>query len=291
MTEERPQLTMRNLDRPDAARDLGRGSGGYVDLGSGLVIGRAVLEPGWRWSEDLKARVGTPSCQIHHLQLILSGRLGVRMDGGEEAVVGPNEVVDIPAGHDAWVEGDEPLVLLDVFGHAAEFSQPAAHSRALLTMLMTDIVDSTKLAGQLGDAAWKQRLAEHNRIVRRQLAQHGGREIDTTGDGFLAAFNSAEAALRAAIAICDAVRPAGVEIRAGVHTGEVDLVEGGNLRGIAVHETARIMAAAGAGTVHTSALTGALASASGLTFRSTGTHALKGFDAPVELFAVGAGAT
>jgi class 3 adenylate cyclase len=156
-------------------------------------------------------------------------------------------------------------------------------------MLMTDIVDSTKLAGQLGDAAWKGRLAEHNRIVRRQLAQHGGREVDTTGDGFLAAFNSAEAALRAALAICGAVRAAGVEIRAGVHTGEVDLVEGGDLRGIAVHETARIMAAAGAGTVYTSGLTRVLAAATGLAFRSVGTHGLKGFEAPVELFAVGEG--
>ena len=289
MTGDRPQLTVRNLDHPDADRPLGRGAGGYVDLGSGLVIGKAVLEPGWRWSVDVKGVVGTPSCQIHHLQLILSGRLGVRMDGGEEIEAGPNDVVDIPPGHDAWVIGDEPLVLLDVFGHSADFAQPAAQARAVLTMLMTDIVDSTRLAGQLGDAAWKQRLAEHNRIVRRQLAQHGGREVDTTGDGFLAAFTSAEAALRAAISICDAVRAAGVEIRAGVHTGEVDLVEGGNLRGIAVHETARIMAAAGAGTVYTSALTRMLASAGGLTFRSVGTHALKGFDTPVELFAVGEG--
>jgi class 3 adenylate cyclase len=286
MTGERPQLTVRSLDHPDADRPLGRGSGGYVDLGSGLVIGRAVLEPGWRWSEDVKSVVGTPSCQIHHLQLILSGRLGVRMDGGEEAEVGPHEVVDIPSGHDAWVIGDEPLVLLDVFGHSAEFAQPAAHARAVVTMLMTDIVDSTKLAGQLGDAAWKQRLAEHNQIVRRHLAQNDGREVDTTGDGFLAAFNSAAAALRAALAIRDAVRSAGVEIRAGVHTGEVDIVEGGDLRGIAVHEAARIMAAAGAGTVYTSGLTRTLASASGLAFESVGVHALKGFETPAELFAV-----
>jgi class 3 adenylate cyclase len=287
VTGERPQLTVRNLDQPDAVRPLGRGNGGYVDMGSGLVIGRAALEPGWRWSVDLKSVVGTPSCQIHHLQLIMSGRLGVRMDGGEEVEVGPNEVVDIPSGHDAWVVGDEPLVILDVFGHSADFAQPVAHDRAVLTMLMTDIVDSTRIAGQLGDAAWKNRLADHNRIVRRLLAQLGGREVDTTGDGFLAAFNSAEAALRAALSIRNAVRAAGLEIRAGVHTGEVDLVDGGDLRGIAVHEAARIMAAAGAGSVYTSGLTRLLASASGLTFRSVGTHALKGFETPAELFAVG----
>ena len=290
MTLERPQLTVRSLDHPDAARQLGRGSGVVVDLGRGLAVGRAVLEPGWRWSVDLKDVVGTPSCQVHHLQLVLSGRLGVRMDGGEEVVVGPNGVVDIPPGHDAWVDGDEPLVTLDVSGNSVEFALPAPHARAVLTMLMTDIVDSTRLAGQLGDAAWKARLAEHNRIVRRQLSRLGGREVDTTGDGFLAAFGSAEAALRAALSIHDAVRTAGVEIRAGVHTGEVDVVDGGDLRGIAVHETARIMAAAGAGAVYTSGLTRVLASASGLTFRSVGSHALKGFEAPAELFAVETGA-
>jgi len=289
MTVDRPRLTVRTLDHPDAVRPLGRGTGGFVDLGSGLVIGRAVLEPGWRWSEDVRPVVGTPSCQIHHLQLVLSGRLGVRMDSGEEVEVGPNQVADIPSGHDAWVVGDEPLLTLDVFGHSAEFAQPAAHARAVLTMLMTDIVDSTRLAGQLGDAAWKQRLADHNRIVRRLLAQLGGREVVTTGDGLLAAFNSVEAALRAALAIRDAVGEAGLEIRAGVHTGEVVLVEGGDLRGIAVHEAARIMAAAEAGSVYTSGLTRVLASASGLTFRSVGTRALKGFETPAELFEVGEG--
>jgi class 3 adenylate cyclase len=153
-------------------------------------------------------------------------------------------------------------------------------------MLMTDIVNSTQTAARIGDAAWKQRLADHNRIVRRHLERYGGREVDTTGDGFLAAFASAESALRCALAVCRAVTDVGVDIRAGVHTGEVDLVEGGDLRGIAVHETARIMAAAGTGSVMTSALTRALAAASGLMFTSAGTHALKGFEQPVELFSV-----
>ncbi|TAK01275.1 MAG: hypothetical protein EPO36_05885 [Chloroflexota bacterium] len=123
-----------------------------------------------------------------------------------------------------------------------------------MTMLMTDIVDSTMLAGQLGDAARKQRLAEHNRIVRRHLAQHGGREVDTTGDGFLAAFNSAAAALRAALAIRDAVRSAGVE-SAQAFTPARSTWSRGDLRSFAVHEAGRIMATVGAGTVCTSGLT------------------------------------
>ena len=279
-------MTVRNLDDQDRARPLGRGSGVYVELGGGVAIGRAVLEPGWRWSVDIKPVVGTDSCQVHHLQLVLSGRLGLRMDSGEELELGSNQVVDIPPGHDAWVVGDEPLVIVDMSGNSGDFGMAASRARTVQTMLMTDIVDSTRMAGELGSAAWKQRLADHNRIVRRQIERFGGREVDTTGDGFLVAFNSAEAALRAALSIREAVRDAHVEIRAGVHTGEVDVVDDGDLRGIAVHETARIMAAAGAGSVFASGVTRALASGGGLTFRSAGTHTLKGIETPVELFAV-----
>ena len=284
--DRRPQMTVRNLDASDAVRPLGHGSGVYVDLGNGLGIGRAVLEPGWRWSIDIKPIVGTTSCQVHHLQLVLSGRLGLRMDSGEEVELGPNQVVDLPPGHDAWVVGDERLVIVEMSGNSVDFGLSAPQSRTVQTMLMTDIVDSTRMAAQLGSAAWKQRLADHHRIVRRQIERYGGREVDTTGDGFLAAFNSAEAALRAALSIRDAVRAANVEIRAGVHTGEVDVVENGDLRGISVHETARIMSAAGAGSVFASGVTRALASGGGLTFRSAGTHTLKGIETPVELFAV-----
>ena len=280
------RIRSKSLDQPDSRRDLGRGSGEYVDLGRGMVVGRSVLQPGWRWSEDLKPVVGTPSCLVHHIQLVIAGQLGVRLDGGQDQVFGPSSVIDIPPGHDAWVVGDEPLHLLDVSGNSADFALPAPLSRAVVTMLMTDIVDSTRTAATLGDAAWKQHLAEHNHIVRRQLERFGGREVATTGDGFLAAFSSAEAALRCALAIVSAVAAAGVEVRVGVHTGEVDLVEGGDLRGIAVHEAARIMAAASPGSVYASALARALAGTGRLRYTSTGTHALKGVAEPVELFRV-----
>jgi class 3 adenylate cyclase len=283
------QIRSKNLDQPDSTRPMGRGSGEFVDLGRGLTVGRAILQPGWRWSEDLRSVVGTPSCRIHHIQLVLSGRLGVQMDGGEPQVFGPSSVIDIPPGHDAWVEGDEPLLLLDVSGNSADFALPAPTSRSVQTMLMTDIVNSTQTAAGLGDAAWKQHLAEHNRIVRLQIDRFGGREVDTTGDGFLVAFSSAEAALRCALAIRDAVAAAGMAVRVGVHTGEVDLVEGGDLRGIAVHETARIMAAAEPGSVYASGLARALAGTGRLKYTSTGTHALKGFEEPAELFRVEAG--
>lgn len=280
-----PRLTSRNLEHSDEVRSLGRGVGGYVDIG-GLEIGRAVLEPGWRWSIDVKPIVGTPSCEVHHVQLILSGRFGVRMDSGEEGEFGAGEVVDIPPGHDTFVVGDAPVVLIALSGNVSDFALPASRARTVLTMLMTDIVGSTETAARIGDTAWKQRLGDHNRIVRAQLERFGGREVDTTGDGFLVAFGSAEAGLRAALSICAAVAAVGVEIRAGVHTGEVDVLDGGDLRGIAVHETARIMAAAPAGTVYASGIARALAAASALRFRSTGSHTLKGFPEPVELFEV-----
>lgn len=283
--DRRRQMTVRNLDDPERARPLGRGRGVVVDLGGGVAIGRAVFEPGWRWSVDIKPIVGTQSCQVHHLQLVLSGRLGLRMDSGEEVELGPNEVVDLPPGHDAWVVGEEPLVIVEMSGNSADFGLAAPHARSVQTMLMTDIVDSTRMAGRLGSAAWKQRLADHNRIVRGLLERYGGREVDTTGDGFLAAFNSAEAALRAALSIRDAVRVADVEIRAGVHTGECE-VSDGKVVGVAVSIGARIAALAAAGEVLVSSTVKDLVAGSEIEFEDRGLSELKGIPGEWRLFAV-----
>jgi class 3 adenylate cyclase len=155
---------------------------------------------------------------------------------------------------------------------------------------MTDIVASTETAARIGDGAWKQRLAEHNRVTRHQLERFGGREIDTTGDGFLATFDSVGAALLAAMAIRDAVRGIGLEVRIGVHTGEIELVAG-DVHGLAVHTAARIMAAADASQVLTSAVTHALAEGEGCAFEDLGERPLKGLTRPVRLFAVERGAS
>jgi class 3 adenylate cyclase len=196
-----------------------------------------------------------------------------------------NDIMDIPPGHDAWVIGDEPVVLLDMSGNISDFGLPTSRARAVATMLMTDIVDSTRTASRLGDAAWKQLLAEHNRVMRRQFERFHGREIDTTGDGFLAIFNSAGSALLCALATGDATHELGIEIRAGVHTGEVEILPD-DVRGIAVHATARIMAAAHPSEVLASAVTRALAEGAGLRFEDRGSHSLKGLETPVQLFAV-----
>jgi class 3 adenylate cyclase len=280
----RRQLVRASLDDPSAARTISRGAGSIVHVGP-LAIGRARLEPGWRWSDDVKPAVGTELCEVHHLHVLLAGRFAARMADGETAEFGPGDVFDIPPGHDAWVVGDEPVVLLDVSGNVAEFGQPGVTSRAVMTLLMSDIVESTPMAARLGDAAWRQVLADHNRIVRSQVGRFRGREIDTTGDGFLLAFDSAAAALESAKAIRDSVRAVGLQVRIGVHTGEVEMTAGG-LRGIAVHTVARVMAAAGPSQIFMTAVTRTLAEGASITARELGRHELKGIPTPVELFSV-----
>jgi class 3 adenylate cyclase len=274
----------KNLQRPDQARDLGHASGVVVDIGS-LTVGRAVLEPGWKWSADIRPLVGGTSCRIHHLHVLMSGRFAVLMDNGEQVEFEPDDVMDVPPGHDAWVIGHEPAVLLDISGNSRDFGLPTSPARAVVTMLMTDIVGSTATAAQLGDEGWKQRLAEHNRVVRQQLDRFRGREIDTTGDGFLAVFESAGAAVQCALATRDAVRAIGVEIRAGVHTGEVEL-RANDIQGIAVHAVARIMSRAAASEVLASGVVHALVGESGVQFFDRGRHELKGLPSALELFAV-----
>jgi class 3 adenylate cyclase len=226
--------------------------------------------------------MGTPSCPVHHLQVLVSGHFAVRMDDGEEIQLVPSDVVDIPPGHDAWVVGDEPAVLLDFAGNIDAIGMPREHERAVTTLLMTDIVGSTVMASRLGDHAWRQVLSDHNRIVRTDLSHFGGTEVNTTGDGFLARFPSAVSALRCAASVRDAVRDADLEIRVGVHTGEVELMDG-DVGGVTVHAVARIMALGEPSEVLVSSVSVGLAHGSGLRFEARGTHEVKGLDRPIEV--------
>jgi class 3 adenylate cyclase len=250
-----------------------------------LAIGRATLEPGWRWSSDVKPIVGTEWCQSRHLHVLLAGTFGVEMEDGERAEFAAGDVFEIPPGHDAWVVGDDPVTILDVSGNAAVFGIPSSIPRVVATMLMTDIVGSTATAARLGDAAWRQVLEGHNRIIRGELGRFQGREVDTTGDGFLAIFNSAAAALQCAVAIRDGLRDQAIDVRIGVHTGEVETVDD-DVRGIAVHAAARIMATAGPSEILTSGVTRAITDGGGFEFEDRGRRELKGLPAAVELFAL-----
>jgi len=246
------------------------------------TIGRFHLEPGWRWSRDVGPIARTHSCQIHHQGVVLRGRLHLESDAGEACEVGVDDVYDIPAGHDAWVVGDEPFEAIE-FASARIFAAPADGERVLAAMLCTDIVESTAHLSRLGDFAWRELLLEHNRRVRLELNRFRGREIQTTGDGFLAVFDGPARAVRCARAIGSSVAFLGLAIRAGIHTGEVEFV-GDNVRGLAVHETARVANVATAGEVLVSATTKHLLEGSELTFEAAGVHELKGIGQARELF-------
>jgi class 3 adenylate cyclase len=273
-----------SLNDPSSRRELPRYVGELARVGP-LAVGRARLEPGWRWSVDIRPVVGTSSCMIHHVHVLLAGRLGARLDDGEEASFEPGDVFEIPPGHDAWVIGDDPVDILDVSGNVGDFGLPATRSRAVATLLMTDIVGSTDTLARIGDRAWAQLLADHDRIVRSELRRTGGVEIDTTGDGFLAEYVSAVAALDAALRIAAAVEAAGVRVRAGVHTGEIERADG-DIRGLAVHTVARVMAAAGPSEVLTTPMTRLLVEPGMFVFTTRGEQALKGLPEPLELSTV-----
>jgi class 3 adenylate cyclase len=157
--------------------------------------------------------------------------------------------------------------------------------RVLATVLFTDIVGSTRLAADLGDRRWHRLLVDHQETVRRQLARFGGREVKTTGDGFLAAFDGPAKGIRAAAAIRSGLRDLGLEVRVGLHTGEVELL-GDDIGGIAVHIAARVMAAAEAGEILCSRTVKDLVAGSGFAFDDKGTHRLKGVPDDWQLHAV-----
>ena len=150
---------------------------------------------------------------------------------------------------------------------------------------MTDIVESTATASSLGDVAWKQKLGEHNRLVRARLERYLGKEVNTTGDGFLAMFASAVGAIRCAASIREATDGLGLPVRIGIHTGEVELLPG-DIGGLAVHAASRVMALGEASDVMVSSSTRGLVEDRSLRFESRGTQHLKGLPTPLEVFAL-----
>jgi class 3 adenylate cyclase len=278
------RIERKSLNAPDEIRELPMMSLALLRVGS-LTVGYGQVQPGWRWSTHMRKETDEPLCQIHHLQLMLSGRFAIEMDDGEYAEVGPNEVFDVPPGHDVWVLGDEPVAVVDFLGNIEQLGRPASRDRIVTTLLMTDIVDSTATASRLGDAIWKQTLGEHNRLVRARLERYLGQEVNTTGDGFLAMFASAIGAIRCAASIRDATAGVGLPVRIGVHTGEVELLPG-DIGGVAVHAAARVMALGQASDVMVSSSTRGLVEDGGLRFESRGEQRLKGLPTPLEVFAL-----
>jgi class 3 adenylate cyclase len=180
------------------------------------------------------------------------------------------------ADHSWWTQ-DRDAILAEIEELVTGMRPAPAPDRVLATVLFTDIVESTRRVRELGDRSWAELLARHHAIVRRELERFRGREIDTAGDGFLATFDGPARAVRAACAIRDEVRQIGIDIRAGLHTGECEVLSEA-VRGIAVHTGARVAAAAGPGEVLVSSTVKDLVAGSGISFDDRGIHELKGVD-------------
>ncbi|CAN5505831.1 hypothetical protein BH20CHL7_BH20CHL7_04940 [soil metagenome] len=281
------RLQRRRFTEASDVRVFPHGKVEVVELDD-AVVGRMTYEPGWRWSVDVRPIAGTDTCQFHHLGVTLSGRLRVQMVDGTELEVGPGDVFEIPPGHDAWVLGDQPWVSVD-FEAMRTFAKvsDASGERVLASIVFTDIVDSTDSASQLGSARWRDLIGAHNYRAATAIDRHRGRLIKTTCDGVMAQFDGAERAVRGAAAIRDAVQELGLEIRAGVHSGEVQMTAG-DVRGIAVHIAARIMAEARSGEVLVSATVMDLVDGSGLVLEDAGIHRLKGVHGPRQLYRLAA---
>jgi class 3 adenylate cyclase len=277
------RVEVRDLGEPEAVVSYPLGTSNQVRLAQ-TVITRHVLQPGWSWEQHARPLVGTAWCELYHRGVVLSGRMGVRTDQGEELVIGPNQAFDLPPGHVTWVEGDEELVMVDWAGGAGFDTRPGEEARVLATILFTDIVDSTVLARDAGDVSWKRTVAMHDDVVRSVLAGFGGREVETAGDSFLVVFEGAESAIRCGLALVRALDAIQLPIRVGIHSGEV-VVSDDQVRGLAVHAAARILDQAGSGEVLVSGTTRDLAEgANGLNFESRGRHPLKGLRREHELF-------
>ena len=142
-----------NLDAPDEVIEFPKITASLVELGD-LTVGMIVSEPGWRWSEHNRPKVGGEWCQARHVGVVISGRLGIDFSDGTTAEFGPNDVFDIPPGHDGYTVGDEPCVQIEWSGLRAWAGFPTGiHSRVLRTLLFTDLVDSTQIAGRVGRRA------------------------------------------------------------------------------------------------------------------------------------------
>jgi class 3 adenylate cyclase len=234
-----------------------------------------ALETMWRETDvrDVLPAVHVPTLVLHRTDdqayLIAGARFTAEHISG-------SRYVELPGGdHLAW-EGDTDLLLseIDRFLRSVR-DEEAEFDRVLASVMFTDIVGSTERSSALGDRSWQNLLADHDRIVRGLVARYRGREIKTLGDGFLATFDGPARAVRCALAIAHAVRDLGIDVRIGLHTGEIEL-DGDDVRGIAVHIGSRVGALAGPCEVLVSSTVKDLVAGSGLVFEDAGERELKG---------------
>jgi class 3 adenylate cyclase len=244
----------------------------------------------YRMNTQIDVRSVLPAISVPTLMIHRTGDLDANVEEGRwiASRIPGARFVELPGkDHLPWVADQDAI--LDTVEEFLTGSVPVqAVDRVLATVLFIDIVGSTRRAAELGDARWTELLAAFFKAVRRELERHRGHEVDTAGDGLLATFDGPARAVRCAFAIRAAIRTLGLDIRSGVHTGEIEL-SGDNVQGIAVHVGARVAALAGDGEVWSSSTVRDLVSGSGLLFEDLGMHDLKGVPDPWRLFRVTAG--
>jgi pimeloyl-ACP methyl ester carboxylesterase len=253
---------------------------------------RAAASPGMIRSlfalyEDLDIRDVLPAIRVDTLVLHRKGDRMVPVECGRyltEHIPGAR-LVELEGDDHLWVAGDEDAVLDEVEEFVTGVRESSEPNRVLATILFTDIAGSTERAAAIGDRSWATLLEAHHASVRRQIERYRGVELDNAGDGFFVSFDGPARAIRCAIAIRDAVRALGLEIRAGAHTGECEKV-GAKLTGTAVNVGARIGSFADAGEILVSGTVVDLVAGSGLAFDGRGEHELRGLPGRRRLFAV-----
>jgi pimeloyl-ACP methyl ester carboxylesterase len=257
--------------------------GQYLRLGASPAAARAVLE----MTLEIDVRDILPAIRVPTLILHRTGDRRIEVGGSRymaERIPNARFVELTGIDHLAWV-GDSDAIVDEV----QEFLTGTRHvhepTRILATVLFTDMVESTSRAVQLGDARWRALISDHDRLVRDELTRFRGREIDRRGDGFLAIFDGPARAISSALSIVDRAHELGIQVRAGLHTGELDVIESG-IAGIAVHTGARVMSLAGADEVLVSSTVKDLVAGSGLSFSEKGTYELKGVPGSWRIFRV-----
>lgn len=281
-TKTMSRLRAKNLQQPDEIMNLEGVTQECVDIGD-ITACRVTYAPGFRWTTHIKPIAGGEWCEIRHVGLMLSGRIGIVMQDGSTFELGPDDVFDIPPGHDGFVIGHEPCVMFEWHGTRAFASPVVSTNRVLATLLLTQISNSASVAQQLGDGAWRARLSDHFESLRNVIEITRGVEVRTTSDGLLAKFESPGAAITCAEAICRLTAGDVLQIRAAVHVGEVDVV-GQDIRGVALYEVESLITAAAANEIVVSETARALLAASGLTFDDRGEHELPGLNEARRVF-------
>ncbi len=265
----------------DAAlrRLFGRYERQSASPGSAAAMVRLLYETDAR---DVLPTIRVPTLVMHHsgaehLPLALGRYIADHVPGAK--------FIALPGADSLMWAGDQELIVAEIQEFVTGVRPTPEPNRVLATVLFTDIVDSTARAAQLGDRRWRQLLAEHDRVVRDALDRGGGREIKTTGDGFLATFDGPARAVRSALAIRHALENIDIAIRAGLHTGEIERLPN-DIAGVGVHIGSRVAALAGPGEVLVSSTVKDLVAGSGITFEDRGTHTLKGIPDEWRLYAV-----